>query len=123
MGLDMYAMTTSETVNEVVDFDAEVSWANQVHYWRKHPNLHGWMESLYRKKGGKAESFNTVNVMLDEADLDRLEADIRAGTLPKTEGFFFGISDGTETEDDLAFIKRARDVMRNGQQVFYTSWW
>ena len=25
----------------------------ELHYWRKHPNLQGWMENLYREKGGQ----------------------------------------------------------------------
>jgi hypothetical protein len=45
MGLDMYAMTTTEAVADAVDF--KVGIAAELHYWRKHPNLHGWMEALY----------------------------------------------------------------------------
>lgn len=119
----MYAFTTEEKIDQEVDFKENPSWACQVHYWRKHPNLHGWMERLYREKGGTAEEFNCVNVMLNSDDLDRLEADINAGTLPDTSGFFFGQTDGTETQDDLAFIARARHFMELGQQIYYTSWW
>src|SRR5688500_13852245 len=105
MGLDMFAFTTSEQLADSVDFD--VATLTEIHYWRKHPNLHGWMEKLYREKGGSAESFNCVNVQLVSADLDRLEADIKANHLPHTEGFFFGASDGTERDDDLQFINKA----------------
>jgi hypothetical protein len=56
------------------------------------PNLHGWMESLYCEKGGTADSFNCVNLQLTARDLDRLETAIRSGTLPLTQGFFFGES-------------------------------
>lgn len=38
--------------------------AVELHYRRKHPNLHGWMESAYRDKGGADESFNYVNLEL-----------------------------------------------------------
>jgi hypothetical protein len=38
----MYAMTTTEAVRGAVDF--KVEQANALHYWRKHPNLHGWMQ-------------------------------------------------------------------------------
>mgnify|MGYP002652510931 CR=1 FL=1 len=57
------------------------------------------------------------------ADLDRLEADIRAGNLPPTSGFFFGETDGSETNDDLEFIAKARGAIANGKTVFYDSWW
>jgi hypothetical protein len=121
MGLDMFAYVTSEVLTEPVDF--EVGTYSELHYWRKHPNLHGWMEKLYSKKGGSADSFNCVNVALDIDDLDRLEADIRARSLPQTSGFFFGESDGSEMEEDLTFIRKARAAVAEGQAVYYTSWW
>ena len=52
MGLDMYALTTTEKPASAVDFDADAH--SELHYWRKHPDLHGWMEKLYREKGGAA---------------------------------------------------------------------
>lgn len=55
--------------------------------------------------------------------LDRLEADTRANALPCTEGFFFGESDGSEVEGDLAFVATARAAIAEGKTVFYTSWW
>lgn len=121
MGLDMYAYTTKETPAEPVDFKVED--AHKFHDWRKHPNLHGWMQRLYYAKGGAAESFNCTPVMLDEGDLDRLERDIKASTLPETHGFFFGVTDGTEIEDDLAFIAKARAYLAEGAAVYYDSWW
>lgn len=121
MGLDMYAMTTQEAPPSPVDFKTRE--AGEIAYWRKHPNLHGWMEQLYRAKGGTAELFNCVNVQLTAEDLDRLEHDINAGNLPHTEGFFFGESDGTECPDDLAFVASAREALAQGLTVFYTSWW
>ncbi|MEW5704410.1 MAG: phosphoglycerate kinase [Pseudomonadota bacterium] len=121
MGLDMYAYATNEQPASPVDFSTD-DYA-RLHYWRKHPNLHGWMENLYREKGGAAECFNCVSVELASEDLDRLEADVRAGNLPETSGFFFGASDGTEVEDDLAFIAKARQAISEGESVFYSSWW
>ena len=121
MGLDMYAMTTMQKPDKPVDFKAED--AGDLHYWRKHPNLHGWMADLYYAKGGTAESFNCVTVELTAEDLDALETSIKSGELPETEGFFFGRTDGTETEDDLAFIAKARAAIAEGKTVFYDSWW
>ena len=121
MGLDMYAFTRRQQPASPVDF--EPGEVEELHYWRKHPNLHGWMEQLYRDKGGNKDSFNCVNVLLAAEDLDRLEADIRRNALPPTSGFFFGASDGTEIDDDLRFIANAREAMAAGLAVFYTSWW
>ena len=58
MGLDMFAYTTSEELAASVDFEVET--LTELHYWRKHPNLHGWMEALYYAKGGAADTFNSV---------------------------------------------------------------
>ncbi len=121
MGLDMYAFARREQPASPVDFEA--GEARELHYWRKHPNLHGWMEQLYRDKGGNEDSFNCVNVLLTAEDLDRLEADVRRKVLPSTSGFFFGASDGSEIEDDLQFVAKAREAMAAGLAVFYTSWW
>jgi hypothetical protein len=121
MGLDMYAYSTRVTVPDV-DFESP-DGAEEIHYWRKHPNLHGWMENLYLAKGGTADSFNCTTVRLGLADLETLETGLRNARLPHTEGFFFGASDGSETEDDLHFLHKARDAIAGGASVFYTNWW
>jgi hypothetical protein len=121
MGLDMYAYKTKEILPTEVDF--KVKDAEELHTWWKHPNLHGWMELLYRVKGGKETSFNLVNLALTSDDLDQLEREIIYQTLPFTQGFFFGDSDGSEADDDLAFITEARDALKAGYSVFYSSWW
>lgn len=120
MGLDMYALITPEKPDKPFDFKIED--AEEIHYWRKHPNLHGWMENLYIQKGGR-ELFNCIALALTADDLDRLEADVRAEKLPPTQGFFFGQSDGSESDDDLAFITKARAALAEGKTVFYDSWW
>lgn len=121
MGLDMYALTCRERPASPVDF--KPAQARRLHYWRKHPDLHGWMERLYREKGGSDEQFNCVAVLLMAEDLNRLKADIRGRRLPHTTGFFFGSSTGVEKEDDLQFIGEAREALAAGLTVFYTSWW
>lgn len=121
MGLDMYAFKTKTPLQTQVDFEVEDT--ELFHYWRKHPDLHGWMETLYREKGGHAESFNVVNLQLTAADLDRLERVLTSKTLPCTVGFFFGASDGSELEDDLGFLVKARQALNEGFSVYYTSWW
>ena len=121
MGLDMYAFATASDV-PAVDFRSPVN-ETEIHYWRKHPNLHGWMRDLYRGKGGTDTEFNCVAVRLDAADLDALETAITGGNLPHTGGFFFGASDGSESVDDLHFVRKARDAIADGAKIYYTSWW
>ena len=121
MGLDMYALKTREEIIGEVDFNIED--AEKIHSWRKHPDLHGWMARLYYEKGGKGEHFNCDCVLLTDSDLDSLEAAILGNALPGTAGFFFGESDGSEKEDDLDFVRKAREAIKDGYKVFYDSWW
>lgn len=111
-------------ITEDVDFQISESVDEQeLHYWRKHPNLHGWMQNLYYEKGGKSPTFNCDNIRLTLEDLDNLESDIKNGCLPDTLGFFFGKSDGKENDDDLSFVNKAREEIQSGRDVYYTSWW
>jgi len=119
MGLDMYAYCATKEY----DHDSD-SGSRELAYWRKHPNLHGWMENLYRTKGGTAEMFNGVELELTWEDLDRLERDVRLDLLPSTSGFFFGENnDSYYKESDLEFIKKARAELFSGLRVFYDSSW
>ena len=133
----MYAQRMKFTPTKEVDFndelygkskDGEIDYENQivkteeVAYWRKHPDLHGWMENLYREKGGREQSFNGDPVMLTLADLDRLEDDILEVNLPKTTGFFFGESGGISLKD-LQFVLEARKAIQEGDTVYYDSSW
>ena len=135
MGLDMYARTLDERPPKPVDFhdseEAAAKWRGEdLHYWRKHPNLHGWMETLYFNKGGKgidgmdgAATFNCTPVVLDSEDLDRLEEAINERRLPHTGGFFFGESRPEDAADDREFIAKARAAIAAGKTVYYDSWW
>jgi hypothetical protein len=122
MGLDMYAYRTKVKPETQTDFEAGEN-DTQIQYWRKHPNLHGWMEQLYYDKGGKADTFNCVNMELDMQDLKVLKEVIEYDELPQTGGFFFGNTDGTEKADDLAFVETSMKAIEEGDTVYYTSWW
>lgn len=131
MGLDMFAWSVNPADLDKQDRDRQVDVTlprqeiDELFYWRKHHDLHGWMEQLYRSKGGAAESFNCVTVRLTEEDLKKLEADIKAHCLPATTGFFFGNNppDPESDEHDLKFIFEARHQLALGRAVFYDSWW
>ena len=121
MGLDMYAFATTEET-PAVDC-SEPGDAERIFYWRKHPDLHGWMEQLYRSKGGSDPDFNLSAVRLDLDDIDALEKAVRMRQLPKTAGFFFGESCPEHADDDIAFIKIARAEISKGKKIVYQAWW
>jgi hypothetical protein len=95
-------------------------------YWRKHPNLHGFIEEIYRRKGGKDFQWDQFSgpVVLDREDIDAIEQATTKGELPFTQGFFFGQSE-REYHDPLTleFCKRARAAIEAGKTVIYDSSW
>lgn len=122
MGLDMFACTRKGKLPAAVDFD-QAETDVELHYWRKHPDLHGWMAKLYVKKGGTDANFNCKTVELTATDLYALESAIKAQDLPHTRGFFFGESTPDDIADDLDFVAKARAAINAGKAVYYTSWW
>lgn len=137
MGLDMYAYVAAKAGQqqeyfETSSFNEEtqeygsstVEQPREIAYWRKHPNLHGWMEQLAEQKNLNYNTFNGVELELTWDDLEILELDIIAGTLPSTSGFFFG-NDADEhyQEQDLKFVRDARAELFCGLKVFYNSSW
>ena len=125
MGLDQFAYC--------IDNNGE---KEELAYWRKHPNLQGWMENLWESKGRPSfnqeetagglglSDLNCVPVELTYEDLDALEDAIVYGHLPATNGFFFGSdSDDYYKRQDLEFIQKAREALDNGSKVYYDSWW
>ena len=120
MGLDMYAYKT-RTALKGLDF-LRTRDAVQFHYWRKHYGLHAFMEQLYRAKGGTG-SFNLVPLLLEPADIDALEAAVTEDRLPFPEGPVLGQYLPSQREDDLRFIREARETFKEGCAVYYSASW
>jgi len=118
MGLDQFAY--------VINSNGE---KRELAYWRKHPNLQGWMERLWESKGRPnahedSDDFNCVPVELTKEDLDSLEQSLETNSLPETTGFFFGDnSDNVYRQQDVEFIQAARYALDEGNTVVYDSWW
>ena len=125
MGLDQYGYAVKEGDKR------------ELMYWRKHPNLHGFMEELWNHKdrpmpdpetgdeveADHQESFNCIPLSLTMGDIEELEDCVRGGKLPHTSGFFFGESRDEHNEDTLEFITKAKQALLDGYDVIYDSWW
>jgi hypothetical protein len=136
MGLDMYAYTApAELVgDQQVDLGDKLfadgkpleGVDTDFAYWRKFNHLHGWMEELYRKKGGARETFNCATVRLTLEDLTELHSAASDKTLTATEGFFFGAQEPFDDDCQftvLDFVQKARMAIDEGKAVVYDSWW
>ena len=126
MGLDQYAYKVKKgIIKSAIPSDKQIPSNElvEIAYWRKHPNLHGWMERLYDSKGGDG-MFNCEFVQLTESDLIKLQEDILQRALFEASGPFWGLnSDEEYRKDDLAFIQEALDSIEQGYDVLYYSWW
>lgn len=109
MGLDQFGFARKSGHKDI-----------EIMSWRKHANLEGWMADLYKQRGGK-EKFNCIELMLTEGNLNALERNVE--NLRKSEGFFWGESTEGDTLDTKQFIEKAREYIKKGYEIIYTSWW
>lgn len=98
--------------------------------WRKHPDLHGWMENRWREQTGSTEIFNCVDFELCEADiLDCMEA-VKTNSLPCTDGPSFGDENewtaeqrARQKQEDITVLEDALRRLQAGECIVYSSWW
>ena len=107
-------------------------------YWRKHPNLHGYIVENFGPKDENdiaKDDCNEIDLDLDQ--LEQLRQAIVNDELPMTEGFFFGESPipdeegyAEQKEEDLEIIARAMGwlvnfVRQDGvwRRVYYRASW
>jgi len=107
MGLDMYLTGEKFVMATGLQEDGFPlrSKTLELGYWRKHPNLHGYIVQTFA--GGKDEC---QEIYLGAPERIRtIIAAIKADELPDTTGFLFGVSDPSDErmEEDIAIFERA----------------
>lgn len=110
MGLDMYLtgekffMTDWENPQNNKTEDGYEVKAHRLSlgYWRKHPNLHGYIVNTY------ADGVDNCQPIELSADcMHGIIQAIKEKRLPETSGFFFGQSDGSEDEESIEIFEKA----------------
>lgn len=73
-------------------------------YWRKHPNLHGYIVEHFAEGVDKCQE-----IALDADAIEQIITAVMTKTLPTTEGFFFGVSDDTieQVSEDRRILRGA----------------
>ena len=108
---------------------AEIEQIEDIGYWRKHPDLHGYLEDLYIERGGTGE-FNCVELPLSEEDCEdiielakqRLKAD--KNDVKHTQGFFFGETQLEQWEETISIFEKALNTVNfDIEEIYYDSWW
>ena len=104
MGLDMYL--EGKTFNWKRDAKHDgfpiIGVTLELGYWRKHPNLHGFIVQTFADGLDECQ-----DIPLTADAIRQIIAAVKAKSLPSTSGFFFGRSDGSEDAETVAIFERA----------------
>lgn len=92
-------------------------------YWRKHPNLHGYIVNTFADGVDQCQRID-----LSEEDIEKIIDAVARNALPHTAGFFFGVSDGREREETLGIFRNALQWLRTPEpnvfrSVYYQASW
>ena len=138
MGLDMYLVgevyhegaSFNNTPNpddprEKIDCYPVQSSRLECGYWRKHPDLHGYIVNTFADGEDKCQK-----IYLTAEECNQVADALLKDELPHTEGFFFGKSEWheeTKKEDAEQFRKAARWLEKHAKSwrhnLFYQASW
>ncbi len=123
MGLDMYLTGELHFMKPGRRRGEVKAHLYDLGYWRKHPDLHGYIVQHFA--GGTDDC---RRIQLGNDGIAQIIGAIRERGLPHTEGFFFGMSDGSERARDLIILTDALAWLRacnpdEYRSVFYRASW
>lgn len=126
MGLDSnFYRVHKEAINTSTDFEVNRDKYNvtDVAYFRKNSALQGWMQQLYRSKGGTDLEFNCCNVVVTIDDLLILHKQLKANKVLPTNGFFFGEMDDDKYENLKQEVVKMIDDYDPEYVYYYFAWY
>jgi hypothetical protein len=131
MGLDM--MLYAREVIEEGDDVSEDARQIEIGTWRKHPDLHSYIETLWRAETGSTEDFNCIDYKLSRKQIIDIILLTVTETMPKSKGgFFFSESKLTDISHTITLMGSALSYIDKHTsypddvpeyEIFYSSWW
>ncbi len=102
MGLDMY-LTGERCFSRIDKSEGTlVGERYSLGYWRKHPNLHGYIVNRFAEGRDDCQE-----ITLGTEQMEQILNAVQTDQLPHTEGFFFGSSAGREKDYDIHVFTNA----------------
>ena len=103
MGLDMY-LTGDRYFMEIRKRGEVKAERYELGYWRKHPNLHGFIVETFADGVDECQLID-----LGTDDLKKIIHAVKNRELPETTGFFFGVSDDSDEQiaEDVTILEDA----------------
>lgn len=98
----------------------------ELFYWRKHNALHGLFADYALEHFGISEDdFNVCYMRIDSELLNKIEKQVLNNELVPRSGFFWGSADMVNVyrDDDLEFVRKAREAIEQGYTLYYHPWW
>jgi hypothetical protein len=125
MGLDMYifAAENQKEFDELYSQDIEERdsyWNKQICYWRKHPDLHGYIVQTFAKGVDECQP-----IPLTSSGIENIISAVKDGNLPHTTGFFFGQSVGPDDQNTIEQLENVLKFLRENNDgiVWYEASW
>ena len=131
MGLDMYLTGNkdhwtnweSPEKNKKEDGFEVCGTQLRLGYWRKHPDLHGYIVDTFAEGVDECQE-----ILLDADNIQNIIDAVKGDALPKTSGFFFGESDGSEKDETIKIFEAAIEWLSKGdswnsRSVIYRASW
>lgn len=109
MGLDMYLEGVLESSRVV-----------ELGYWRKHPNLHGYIVKTFAQGIDECQK-----IPLTANDLQNILTASEENRLPFTTGFFFGVSDPEHKQETKEILTNAIAWLKENpnRTLYYQASW
>lgn len=127
MGLDMYIFGLEKqdqfdklktAVHNNEDFDSYFD--RQICYWRKHPDLHGYIVQTFAKGIDECQWIPLIS-----SDIENIISAVKGGNLPQTTGFFFGQSRGPDDQNTIQQLEKVLNFLLTNKEgiVWYEASW